>query len=167
MVKIMGGYSSLVLIREALRTGTFAGLAMIPFAAAFRAWDLRINEYGAKTLALLIGEVAAPLHYLLTLAQHLLISWLVAAPLLIMLSCISRTRGRILAGLLYGAGFYVAVNSLALPFAFGDPTPWELGLRTVYPSLVVHLVFGFVVALLARPTAVSLPNAGRRESRTP
>lgn len=152
-------------IREALRTGTVAGLAMIPFAAVFRASGLRINEYGAKTLALLVGEVAGPVHVLLTFAQHLVISWIASVPLLLAVSRVSSRRDRSLLGLAYGAAFYVAVNSLALPLAFGDPTPWQLGFETVYPSLVVHLVYGFVVAVLARPSAVfsqpSTPPAAR------
>ena len=114
--------SWIALAREALRTGTIAGLAMIPFAALFRIFGLRINEYGRKTLELLVGEVASPLHDLLTFVQHMIISWVV----------------------------YVAVNSLALPLAFGDPTPWQLGAGTVYPSLAVHLVYGLVLAWVAR-----------------
>lgn len=147
--------SLLLLAREALRAGVTAGIAMIPFAAFFRARGLRINEYGAKTLELLVGPVAGPLHYLLTLIQHLAISWIVAVPLILWLGRVSRPRDRIGSGLVYGAGFYVAVNSLALPLAFGDPTPWQLGFETVYPSLVVHLVYGLVVALLARPVGAT------------
>lgn len=143
----------MIWIREALRTGTVAGLAMIPFAAVFRARGLRINEYGAKTLALLVGHVEGPLHYALTLAQHMVISWVVAVPLLVVLAHVARHRDRIALGLVYGAGFYAVVNSLLLPLAFGDATPWQLGFETVYPSLVVHLVYGLVVALLARPLA--------------
>jgi uncharacterized membrane protein YagU involved in acid resistance len=140
-------------IREALRTGTAAGLAMIPFAAAFRAQGLRINEYGAKTLALLVGNVEGPLRYGLTFVQHMLISWIVAVPLLFLLAGVARRRDRILLGMGYGAAFYAVVNSLALPLVFGDPTPWQLGFETVYPSLSVHLVYGLVIALLARPVA--------------
>ena len=29
----------------------------------------------------------------------------------------------------------------------GDPTPWQLGVAVVAPSLVVHLVYGITVAL--------------------
>lgn len=139
------------LIREALRAGTAGGLAMIPFAAFFRARGLRINEYGAKTLELFVGPTEGPLHYLLTLIQHLAISWVVAVPLILGLAIVPGRAQRLGAGLLYGAGFYVAVNSLVLPLAFGDPTPWQLGFETVYPSLAVHLVYGLVVAGLARP----------------
>jgi hypothetical protein len=139
------------LIREALRSGTIAGLAMIPFAAVFGAFGLRVNEYGRKTLELLVGEVVPPVHYLLAVIQHLVISWFAAVPLLLLMGSIADQRARLLAGAVYGAAFYAAVNSLALPFAFGDPTPWELGFDTVYPSLVVHIVYGFSVALVARP----------------
>lgn len=138
-------------IREVLRTGTVAGLAMIPFAAVFQRLGLRVNEYGRKTLELFVGSVSPPVHYVLTFIQHLAISWVVAVPLLWLLRRLPRKRDRILVGLAYGAAFYIAVNSLALPFAFGDPTPWRLGFAVVYPSLFIHLVYGFTVAILARP----------------
>ena len=139
------------LIREAFRTGTVGGLVMIPFALLFRSLGLRVNEYGRKTIELVVGEVTPPLDSLLALVQHLAISWVVAVPLLLWLGRFSRKRDRLLIGLAYGAGFYVAVNSLALPLAFGDPTPWSLGFTVVYPSLFIHLVYGFTVALFARP----------------
>jgi len=138
-------------IRETLRAGTVAGLAMVPFAMVFRARGLRVNEYGRKTLALLVGEVGPPWRDILMLVQHLMISWVAALPLLLLLRSIPDRGARLAAGAAYGAVFYVGMNSLALPFAFGDPTPWQLGFDTVYPSLVVHLVFGVVVALVARP----------------
>ena len=53
-------------------------------------------------------------------------------------------------GLLYGLAYYVAVNALALPWLFDDAFPWQLGWSTIYPSLVVHLVFGVSIALTAR-----------------
>jgi uncharacterized membrane protein YagU involved in acid resistance len=135
---------------------------MVPFAAVFQSFSLRVNEYGRKTLALLVGDVSAPLVYLLTFIQHLAISWGVAVPLLLLLGRRSRKRDQVLVGLAYGAMFYVAVNSLALPFAFGDPTPWHLGFAVVYPSLLIHLVYGFTVAVLARPGAAA--SATRRSS---
>ena len=135
---------------DALWSGTIAGLAMIPFAAVFRAKGLRINEYGRKTLALLVGEVSPPAHTGLTLIQHMVISWVAAVPLLLVLRDVPARSTRVTVGAMYGAVFYVAVNSLALPWAFGDPTPWTLGVDTVYPSLVVHLVYGIGVGLAAR-----------------
>ncbi len=143
------------LIRDALWSGTLAGIAMIPFAAVFRAHGLRINEYGRKTLELLVGVVPSPWHDLLTLVQHLIISWVVAVPLILVFRRVPERRVRVVVGALYGAVFYAAMNSLALPLAFGDPTPWTLGFRTVYPSLVVHLVYGIVVGLAARTPAAT------------
>jgi len=125
---------------------------MVPFAAVFQRLGLRVNEYGRKTLELLVGSASPPVHYVLTFAQHIAISWVVAVPLILLLGQISRKRDRLLVGLAYGAAFYVAVNSLALPLAFGDPTPWRLGFAVVYPSLFIHLVYGFTVALLVRPS---------------
>ncbi len=153
------------LVREALRTGTIAGLAMIPFAALFQRLGLRVNEYGRKTLALVVGDASGPLHYLLTFVQHLAISCVVAVPLLLVLVRFSRTRDRLLVGLAYGAGFYVVVNSLALPVAFGDTTPWLLGWSVVYPSLAIHLVYGFTVAWLARRAETGAGAARKTQSR--
>ena len=62
----------------------------------------------------------------------------------------SGARAAWLVGAAYGAGFYLPVNSLALPWLFGDPTPWELGWNVVYPSLIVHVVYGVSVALASR-----------------
>ena len=137
------------LVRGALRAGTAAGLAMIPFAAFFRSRGLRINEYGRKTLELVVGDVAPPLQHVLTFVQHMIISWTAAVPFLVLLPRIRGRSARVAFGAAYGAGFYVVMNSLALPLAFGDPTPWQLGWATVYPSLTIHLVYGVVLALVA------------------
>jgi uncharacterized membrane protein YagU involved in acid resistance len=123
---------------------------MIPFAAAFRLLGLRVNEYGRKTLEWIVGDLSGPHQLILTLVQHLVISWIAAAPLLLLLPALADRRARLLAGAAYGAAFYVAFNSFALPLAFGDPTPWQLGLATVYPSLFIHLVYGLTVAAMAR-----------------
>jgi hypothetical protein len=138
------------LAREALRAGTLAGLAMMPFGFAFRAAGLRINEYGPKTLALVLGELQPPFAGIAGFVQHLLISWIAAPPLLVAAIPLATRSRRALAGALYGAAFYVAVNSLALPALFGDPTPWELGAPVVLPSLIVHVVYGVVVGVAMR-----------------
>ncbi len=137
--------------RESFRAGTLAGLAMIPFAAFFRARGLRVNEYGRKTLEIVVGGANPALNFLLTLVQHLVISWIAAVPLLWLLGRVDDRRSRVLIGAAYGAAFYVAINSWALPRHFGDRTPWELGFDTVYPSLAIHLVYGVVLGLVARP----------------
>lgn len=147
------------LIRDVLLAGTLAGLAMVPFAFAFQRHGLRVNEYGRKVLGLFVGDVSPAVHYTLTLAMHLAISWTVAVPLIPLLWRISRKRDRVLVGLAYGAGFYVVVNSLALPLVFGDPTPWSLGFTVIYPSLFIHLVYGLTIALLVRPILATRPPA--------
>ena len=138
------------LARGALRAGTAAGLAMVPFAAFFRSRGLRINEYGRKTLELIVGDVAPPLQHVLTFVQHMIISWTAAVPFLLLLPRVQGRSARVAFGAAYGATFYVVMNSLALPLAFGDPTPWQLGWATVYPSLTIHLIYGVVLALVAQ-----------------
>lgn len=135
---------------DVLRSGTVAGLAMIPVGAAFRFFGLRVNEYGRKMLELVLGEVAPPAHVLLMFLQHMMISIAAAVPLLLLLKAAPARVPKIWIGLAYGALFYIAVNSLALPIAFGDPTPWQLGASVILPSFIVHLVYGTVVAAMAR-----------------
>ena len=144
--------------RETMRAGVLAGLAMIPFAAIFRARGLRVNEYGRKTLALLISHESPTVHWLLVFTQHLVISVVAAAPLIWILQRIQGRAARILLGTLYGSCFYVLVNAQALPSLFGDPSPFELGFEVVYPSLVIHTVYGFVLGCVAW----SRPGAGPR-----
>lgn len=60
-------------------------------------------------------------------------------------------------GLAYGLLYYVVVNAVALPWLFGDAFPWQLGWGYVYPSLVVHLVFGLSIAVTARKFNQPLP----------
>ena len=89
----------------------------------------------------------------LLLAQHLVIGWLSAIPLLLFWRwTIPRPIG-LSDGLLYGALYYVAINAVGLPLSFGDVFPWQLGWNYVYPSLVVHLVFGLSIAVTARSRA--------------
>lgn len=142
---------TVTIVYAALRSGTVAGLAMVPFAAMFRGLGLRVNEYGRKTLELTMGQVESPLRELLMFVQHMLLSWAIAIPLLLVLARIASRRQRLLAGVAYGAAFYVLMNSLVLPLAFGDPTPWQLGTMTVLPSLWIHLVYGAVVAWMVGP----------------
>lgn len=144
---------------------------MIPAAAIFRARGLRVNEYGRKTLDLVVGDVAPPLHLVLTFVQHLVISMLAALPLLLLFERFfqadAERRTRILFGAAYGAGFYVVMNSLALPLAFGDPTPWALGFETVYPSLAIHLIYGAVLGWTVRPRAHEPQVEGASPSGSP
>ena len=134
------------LLIETLRSGTIASLAIMPLGWLFKTIGLRIGHYGPKFAALFIED--PQIWHLLV--QHLLIGWLSTLPLLLILLYIGRTSWWLLAGALYGAVFYVLVNSFALPLYFGDPTPWQLGWATIYPSLVGHIAFGLSIALTSR-----------------
>ena len=137
--------------REAFRSGTIAALAMIPFALFFRTLGWRINEYGIRVVHVLFGALPNTAQFGLFVLEHFIISWSAAVPLLVLLTVLHGRVSGLLVGVLYGGGFYVIVNSLALPVLFGDTTPWALGFRTVIaPSLVVHIVYGLSIALTSR-----------------
>lgn len=134
------------LLLETLRSGTIASLAVMPVGWLFKALGLRIGHYGPKFAALFIDN---PQTWHL-LVQHFLIGWISTLPLLLVLISIGRSRAWLLVGALYGAAYYVIVNSLALPLYFGDATPWHMGWATIYPSLIGHIVFGLSIALTSR-----------------
>ena len=134
-------------LKETLISGTIASLVMMPFGFLFKLFDLRVGHYGPKLAALLFG--AEPSQFLLFL-QHLVIGWISTLPLLIILVRLHTLNAPVTIGAIYGFIYYVAVNSLALPLFFGDLTPWQIGLNTIYPSVVVHLVFGVSIGLTAR-----------------
>ncbi len=131
---------------EAVRAGTMASLAIVPLGPLFRAAGLRIGHYGPKFAALFFDD---PQPWLL-IVQHLVIGWVSALPLLLMLLSTRAGQWPVAAGAAYGAGYYVVVNSLALPLYFGDALPWQLGAATVLPSLLGHVAYGAVVGLAAR-----------------
>ena len=139
-----------MLALEALRSGTIASLAMIPFGLLFKSMGLRVGHYGPKVGEALFGHQPDPWMPVLLLVQHFVIGWLSALPLLMFWLWRAPQAIRLGDGLLYGLAYYLAVNALALPWLFGDAFPWQLGWSTIYPSLVVHLVFGVSIALTAR-----------------
>lgn len=141
------------LVLEALRSGTIASLAIVPLGWLFRALGLRIGHYGPKFAALYIDS-PLPWHLFV---QHLVIGWVSAVPLLLALVLTRAATRPVLAGAVYGAGFYVAINSLALPLYFGDTTPWQLGWPTVGPSLIGHVAYGACIGYTARRWAASTP----------
>jgi uncharacterized membrane protein YagU involved in acid resistance len=138
------------IVRESLRSGTIASLVIMPVGFLFRFLGLRIGHYGPKLGALLFGNVAEPWFQVLLIVQHFVIGWLSTTPLLLFLALARYKGSPVLYGAMYGAGYYVAVNSLFLPIAFGDPTPWQIGLDTLYPSLIGHIIFGISIAVTAR-----------------
>lgn len=138
------------LLMETLRSGTIASVVIMPLGLLFRALDLRIGDYGPKFAGLFI-ENPQTWHLLV---QHFIIGWLTTLPLLLILQVMGPSRWWLVAGAVYGAVFYVLVNSLALPLYFADPTPWQLGWLTVLPSLIAHIAFGVAIAVTARRFAL-------------
>lgn len=134
------------LLSATLRSGTIASLVIVPLAPLFGWMGLRIGHYGPKFAALFVDH---PQRWMLV-AQHMVIGWISAIPLLWMLAATRAGRRPLTSGAVYGTVYYIAVNALALPFYFGDPTPWELGWSTVLPSLIGHVMYGASVALTSR-----------------
>jgi uncharacterized membrane protein YagU involved in acid resistance len=81
--------------------------------------------------------------------RSVVIGWLSAIPLLLLLG-ISQAFPPVLVGAMFGVGYYVLINSLALPFVFGDATPWAMEFDYIYPSLIVHIVYGASIGFTAR-----------------
>lgn len=133
-------------LTEAVRSGTIASLVMMPLGFLFKFLELRVGYYGPKLAALLFGD---PTRFLL-FVQHLVLGWVSALPLLYILAYLPGRHPPVAIGTAYGIGYYVVVNSLALPLLFADPTPWQLGLEFVYPSLLVHAVFGASIGFTAK-----------------
>lgn len=118
---------------------------MMPPGFLFKALGLRVGHYGPKLGEVLFGDPSP----LLLFAQHLVIGWLSAIPLLLLLG-VTRALSPTLVGALYGVAYYLLINSLALPLIFGDPTPWAMGFDYIYPSLIVHIVYGASIGFTAR-----------------
>ena len=139
---------------QSLIAGTVGALAMMPAGFIFRALEMRVGHYGSKFAELYLSS-PGPLALFI---QHIVLGWLSAAPLVLLPLHRMPNRTVWLVGIIYGALYYVIVNSLALPIYFGDELPWSLGWSVVVPSLVVHVVFGVAVAhtvrLLQRKSSV-------------
>jgi uncharacterized membrane protein YagU involved in acid resistance len=134
------------IIKQTIWTGTIASLVMMLPGLLFKYFGLRVGHYGPKLGALLFGEVGP----LVLFVQHIIIGWLSALPLIILLAKTNCHRIPILAGAIYGVIHYLVLSSLLLPIFFGDQTPWELGFSYIYPSLVVHIVYGVTIGFTYR-----------------
>ena len=67
-----------MLALEALRSGTIASLAMMPFGLLFKSMGLRVGHYGPKVGEALFGHQPDPWMPVLLLVQHFVIGWLSA-----------------------------------------------------------------------------------------
>lgn len=127
-----------------LAAGTVAGLAVVPLGMALTVAGFPVGVYGELVLRWLLGFSFPSALFI----EHMLISVGLAVTFVAVATMTRRRwshRAALGWGALYGAAVWVAVNSLALPLAFGQPTPWQLGLNSIWPSLLVHVVFGAVL----------------------
>ncbi len=138
-------------LRRIAIAGFAGGLVMIPIGLVLRfAFGLSVNVYGD----LVVLRIAGRLDPLLLAAEHVAVSLAMAAPLVVTLHPLGH-RAAPAVGLLYGGAAWLVVNSLALPWIFDQPTPWQIGPQAIWGSLIVHLVFGLVVALVSRRLAAT------------
>ncbi|MHB1176846.1 MAG: hypothetical protein ACYCZO_00780 [Daejeonella sp.] len=150
-------------IREIFRAGTIASIAMVPFGLLFSMLGLRMNHYGQKIILLLFSDFSPGLRFVLFILEHLIVSWVAAIPLVMLLFILYRQISSVILGVLYGIVFYVLINSLLLPLAFGDATPWQLSFtNAILPSLLVHIVYGGTIAFVTR-SFVKYHHNGRPE----
>ena len=133
-------------LKESVRSGTIAAIAMMPVGLLFRLLGLRVGYYGQKLGEVLFGSPSQ----VVLIAQHFVIGWLSTAPLLLILVFTGTRVSATIVGALYGIAYYVLVNSIALPLWFGDPMPWQLGFNFIYPSLTIHIIFGASIGFTAR-----------------
>jgi uncharacterized membrane protein YagU involved in acid resistance len=143
------------LFKEAIRSGTIASIAMMPVGFLFRHFGLRVGHYGNKLGAVLFANAGEPLLQGLLIAQHFVIGWLSALPMLMFMvfAQVCRPSYLLLTGILYGALYYLLINALALPLMFGDTLPLQMDFNVVYPSLIVHIVFGLSIGYTAQKFA--------------
>jgi len=98
------------LLIETLKSGTIASLAMLPFGLAFKAAGLRVGHYGPKFASLFFDDPTP----MFLFAQHIVLGWASALPLLLLLTRVAVRASPIAIGAAYGVAYYVVVNSLAL-----------------------------------------------------
>ncbi len=113
-----------------------------------------VNVYGEILLERVLGR-APPVALAI---EHFSISWWMAVPLA---ALTQRTIGKapFWTGVAYGAAIWLVLNSLALPFVFARPTPWTLGWTAIWPSLLIHVLYGAVTLMTLRRIAARAPTA--------
>ena len=136
-------------LRRIAIAGLAGGLAMIPVGLVLRfEFGQSVNFYGE----LIVIRITGRLDPLLLAIEHGAVSLAMAALLVVTLDRLGH-RAAPAVGLVYGGTAWFVVNSLVLPWIFDQPTPWQIGSQAIWGSLIVHLVFGLVVALVSRHLA--------------
>lgn len=162
--------AAVTVIGRSVAAGVLAGLAMVPPGLLAKAAGYSVNVYGELLLRELLGRTLPSA----MAVEHLLISVAMSVPFV---AAATRWPGAhpLARGTGYGVLAWLSVNSFALPAAFGRPSPWALGLNAIWPSLLVHVVYGLALGAVTawdadrkrsaathRPRADPAPAQGRR-----
>ncbi len=151
--------------------GVVGALAMVPVGLALSVAGFEVNRYGE----LLAEQLTGTRRPVVLLALHLVIGVVSAVPLAVAAAALRPRPGIAVAGgVVYGATYWLVVNALALPLLYRRPAPWTEGAAAVWPSLLVHVVFGLAAAIViaraqaragfARPRP-GQPPGGRHDTR--
>lgn len=158
----------------ALASGSMGALAMIPVGlVVMQVPGVGVNVYGE----LLAHQVFGSTTWWALLAVHLGVGWIAALPVAAAGWWLARTGAAplgawlaLLAGFAYGAGMWLVLNSIVLPWVYGHASPWATGWAAIWPSLLVHLVYGgataYSVARAPRLADVRLSARAARASPT-
>lgn len=140
-------------VRVAIVAGTIGALAMVPVGmVVMNTTGATLNVYGELLVELLLGTVVLPALFV----EHMLIGWMAALPLVMGIRHITRAPATV--GAVYGAAMWLGVNALALPAAFEKPTPFAIGWTAIWPSLLVHVIYGAVTAAVATRLSPANPD---------
>lgn len=125
--------------------GLVGALAMVPVGLALSAMGFEVNRYGELLAEQLTGSRRPAVLF----ALHLVIGVVSAVPLAVVAAVLHPLRVIMLVGGgVYGAAYWLGVNALALPLVYRRPFPWIEGVASVWPSLLVHVVYGLAAALV-------------------
>lgn len=132
-------------VRVVVVAGLAGALAMVPVGLALSAAGFEVNRYGELLAEQLTGTRRPAVLFVL----HLLIGVVSAVPAVVIAALLRPRRGiLVVGGAVYGAVYWLGINALSLPITYRRPFPWTEGLASVWPSLLVHVIYGLVVALV-------------------
>lgn len=141
--------------RVVVGAGLVGALAMVPVGLALSAAGFEVNRYGE----LLAEQLTGARRPAVLFAIHLVIGVVSVVPLAVAAAALRPRRVVMLVGgAVYAAAYWLGVNALALPLVYGRPFPWMEGVASVWPSLLVHVVYGLAAALALVQARSAMPD---------
>lgn len=142
--------------RVVVGAGFVGAVAMVPVGLALSAAGFEVNRYGELLAEQLTGSRRPAVLF----ALHLVIGVVSVVPLAVAAAAALRPRRMIMlvGGAVYGAAYWLGVNALALPLLYDRPFPWMEGVASVWPSLLVHVVYGLAAALALAQAQSAMPD---------